>query len=92
MKLASSTQRLFPHYDLEALATAEYRPFIIARLLEEGDSRDLRFLAEQAAEDELVEWLDLRGARQLSRRSLYFWRLVLGNRRQDVPADELWPL
>ena len=92
MKLAPSTQRLFPHHDVGELDDAEYRPFIIARLLEEGDSRDLHFLAGQAGEDELHDWLDERGARQLSRRSLCFWRLVLGSRHEDFPDDELWPL
>ena len=92
MNVAPRTERLFPHHDLRALERSESQPFVVARLLEEGDSRDLSLLVDQVREDELLDWLDEHGARQLSRRSLHFWRLVLGSQRQDVPGGDLWPL
>jgi hypothetical protein len=92
MNVAARAERLFPHHDLRALERSESQAFVVARLLEEGDSRDLSLLIDQVREDELLDWLDERGGRQLSRRSLHFWRLVLGSQRQDVPAGDLWPL
>jgi hypothetical protein len=69
-------------------------PFVIGRLLEDGDGADLRWLFSQLPEDAAAAWLRERGGRQLSERSRAFWEVVLG-----VPAGpaseaarELWPL
>jgi hypothetical protein len=61
-------------------------PFVIARLLEDGDSADLRWLIGAAGEPALAAWLERHGARQLSRRSLAFWQLALGRRARPAAA------
>lgn len=73
-------------------------PFLIARLLEDGDGADLAWLTEAIAEDDLAAWLERHGGRQLSRRSRAFWEIVLGvvPKQSAGPVPEtgalLWPL
>lgn len=79
--LPENTARLFPHYDAAGLDVGpdgRTAPFLIGRLLEDGDGTDLRWLAGKVAEAHLADWLARCGGRQLSTRSLAFWRVVLG--------------
>lgn len=86
--------RLFPNYEVEALDAPEALPFLLSRLLEDGDCADLRALFAEVPEPAVASWLSSRGGRQLSTRSRAFWEAVLG-----VPAgppsavsSALWPL
>lgn len=86
-----SLGRLFAHY--RGLPTDnEDRPFLVGRLLEEGEQGDLRWLTRQVDEDGLAAWLSAAGSRQLSRRSRAFWSTVLGVEASTDPGDDLWPL
>lgn len=74
-------------------------PWVMARLLEDGDGADLVWLCARLGGDALAEWLELHGARRLSRRSLAFWTVLLdrpGLRPEQLTAlarrRELWPL
>lgn len=84
------TGRLFPH---GVPLDEAHRGNLIARLLEEGDAADLRWLVEQIGEGKVADWLRRDGGRALSHRSRVFWELVLdaeaggGHRR----AGDLWP-
>lgn len=78
-------ERLFP--DAAGLLSEPSNPLVIARILEEGEEADLRWLAEVVDEAELRRWLEARGGRQLSPRSRRFWQLVLG--ATPSPASEL---
>jgi hypothetical protein len=87
--LPEDTRRLFPGYaDLEA------SPFLIGRLLEDGDSHDLAWLCRTFPEAELALWLEARGGRQLSVRSRAFWEMVLDRSAGGEVASRsaLWPL
>lgn len=90
--LPEATRRLFPGYDDAELA--EGLPFLIARLLEDGDEADLRWLCRNVPESELAAWLESRGGRQLSVRSRTFWVAVLDRPAGgEVPVrSALWPL
>jgi len=92
--LCENARRLFAHYDDVAQLPRSAAPFVIAKLLEEGDSRDLRWLIGMCPENELGDWLDRHGARQLSRRSRSFWKVILDRAVSTTPSsgDELWPL
>lgn len=94
MSLPAATRRLFPHLPAGAPDPDRHRPFLLARLLEEGDSADLRWLTARLPEDELLAWLAARGGRALSRRSRVFWELLLdaGAGPAHPLAAELWPL
>lgn len=84
--------RLFPGSDESGLEPAS--PHVIARLLEDGDGRDLAWLTSAVPEERLGAWLERHGGRQLSRRSRAFWEVVLGRPagpRPDTWSD-LWPL
>jgi hypothetical protein len=86
--------RLFPGVDESGLDPAS--PQVIARLFEDGDVRDLRWLTEAVPEERLAEWLERHGGRQLSRRSRAFWEVVLGRaagpRSPEPIGSALWPL
>jgi hypothetical protein len=87
----SSLGRLFAHYR-ELPTGDDARPFLIGRLLEEGEQGDLRWLTRQVAEDDLAAWFRAAGSRQLSRRSRAFWSTILGVEAPTDPGDDLWPL
>jgi hypothetical protein len=74
-------------------------PWIVARLLEDGDHADLAWLCGLLGEPAMAAWLERHGARRLSRRSLAFWAVLLDRpalRPERLPAlarrMELWPL
>jgi hypothetical protein len=87
----AGTARLFPHLTGGVPLASGSHAFLIARLLEEGDSADLAWLTSVVPLGELREWVRSCGCRQLSRRSLRFWSLVLDVEPGDEPGDELWP-
>ncbi len=91
MDLPEETRRLFPGY---SEAELEASPFLIGRLLEDGDSHDLAWLCRIFPEAELALWLEARGGRQLSVRSRLFWEVVLGREAgEGAPSGRaLWPL
>ena len=67
------------------------RVFITLRLAEEGDREDLRWLLRCLNEIELRRIVARFGPRQLSRRSLEFWRRILDlDTRQDETGSEIW--
>jgi hypothetical protein len=92
LEIPLETRRLFPGYAEADLAAG--LPFLITRLLEDGDEADLRWLTRNLPETELATWLEQRGGRQLSLRSRAFWEAVLGRPAGDeVPIrKDLWPL
>jgi hypothetical protein len=77
-----------------ALREPRHRPFLVARLMEEGSGEELRWLVAEVGRDPLVALLGSRGGRQLSRRSRAFWERVLGiaSATPHPLARELWPL
>lgn len=91
MELPEETRRLFSGYAETDLAAS---PFLICRLLEDGDSHDLAWLCRTLPEPELALWLEARGGRQLSVRSRAFWEVVLNRKAGDEAPSRsaLWPL
>jgi hypothetical protein len=92
LDIPPETRRLFPGYADADLSAG--LPFLIARLLEDGDEADLRWLTHQVPESDLAAWLESRGGRQLSVRSRAFWEAVLDRRAGGESAiwRDLWPL
>jgi hypothetical protein len=92
LPLPAGARRLFPHYDQPL--PAEAAGLVIARLLEDGDRQDLRWLFQHFGHPRLAAWVDRHGARQLSRRSLSFWCTTLGLSSSELPAlrEDLWCL
>lgn len=97
--MPEETRRLFPELDLASLDplpndSEKMRSWILGRLLEEGDTVDLCWLATWAEESELAAWFERRGGRRTSRRARAFWSLVLDTRPSPSAAIEkaLWPL
>jgi hypothetical protein len=93
--LPSSTGRLLAHYSDGDVRFPEHKAFLIGRLFEEGDTRDLRWLTENVTEKELSGWLRVHGGRRLSRRSLAFWVVLLGDDEalagRPPETEDLWP-
>lgn len=92
MRAASALRRLFSELADGDLERLEPTPFVIGRLLEEGDRSDLGWLCGAVEETALVSWLEARGSRQLSRRSRAFWSLLLSVPGHKPPENPLWPL
>jgi len=92
--LRAETLRLFPHYAADDLEAPAARPFLLARLLEDGDGADLRAFLPGLPEEEVAAWFAVQGGRQLSARSRAFWRIVLGTEPGPTAAGaaDLWPL
>jgi hypothetical protein len=91
--LPAAVRARFWGYEEGELRDPAHRGFVIARLLEEGEGDELRWLTAAVERDGLAAWLARHGA-ALSHRSRAFWCTVLG-----VPpppprplAADLWPL
>ena len=92
MDLPDGTFRLFPELPPEDLGSPP-GPYVVGRLLEEGDGDDLRWLSRTVDEAVLRAWLEERGGRQLSRRSRAFWvRLLRPGKVSSASGQELWTL
>lgn len=89
--LPAGARRLFPHHP-EPPDPDEHPDFVIERLLDEGDSADLRWLVAHFGEPRLRAWLGAHGARRLSRRGRTLWSLTLGVEGLSRPPHDLWPL
>lgn len=99
MSLPAGARRLFPHHEGDDLDPRRAAPFLISRLLEDGDAADLAWLGQTLGEAELAAWLERQGGRQLSVRSRAFWELVLGRPAgggvggiDPTTRSALWPL
>lgn len=94
LDIPDRSRRFFAHYDEAETLLVHSPEFVIARLFEEGDGADLRWLTGAVPESRLREWFDRHGGRQLSRRSRTFWRIVLATPESSKPLSEdpLWPL
>ena len=94
LDLPPSSRRLFAHYPTHRLVLEDAAEFVIGRLLEEGDTADLRWLAGSVGEAHLARWLRRRGGRHLSRRSRAFWEVVLRCQVSEPGpgGSELWAL
>jgi hypothetical protein len=99
LPLPAAALRLFPAAPPHLDAAAP-DPYVLGRLLEDGDGADLAWLCGELSESALAAWVERHGARRLSRRSLAFWTLMVGGpeaRRTNLPAllarrRDLWPL
>lgn len=76
------------------LDDAAGRAFALERLLEDGDRRDLAWLARELPPAEIAAWFARHGARRLTRRSRALWAAALGlpNPPTAPAAAALWPL
>jgi hypothetical protein len=82
-----------------ALDASAPDPYVLARLLEDGDREDLAWLCRQLSAGALAAWVERHGARRLSRRSQAFWAVTLDRpdllpeRRPELERRRaLWPL
>jgi len=77
----------------ERLLTEEGRSLLCARLLEDGDQADLRWLLGSLGAEAVAAWFAEHGGRLLSPRSCAFWSLVLDQESgpSSPVASALWP-
>lgn len=85
-------ERLFPHCSSTDLGRVEHLPFLIGRVLEEGDRHDLHWLVRHCGEEAIAEWARSNGERQLSRRSRAFWAVVFDLDAGPIDENPLWPI
>jgi hypothetical protein len=94
VNLPAAVRDRFPGYGERELLAPEHRDFLVARLMEEGNGAELRWLVRAFGREALASLLARRGGRALSRRSRAFWQRVLaeGSAPPHPLAHELWPL
>lgn len=104
MSLPAATRRLFPEsgglpgdFPSDLLDLQDHAPFVIGRLLEDGDRKDLAWLFRTYGSERIAAWLRERGARQLSQRSRAFWHMILDEPGEPAAENSdifraLWPL
>lgn len=80
--LPPDLEPLFWDADPAALDVRRHRGYIIERILELGDFREIRWMRETYAAGEIVRVL--KETRGISARSAAYWSLVY-----DVPAEEI---
>lgn len=92
-RLPAGALRLFPHHP-EPPDPDEHADFVIERLLDEGDSADLRWLVARFGEARLRDWMTAHADRRLTARSRALWSLALDVEATPAPPAlrELWPL
>ena len=73
-------RRLFWDVRLSSLSVVRHQEFILARILEFGDSDALRWLFKTYPREQMVSFLEGRGAERLSRRAWTFWMAHVGRR------------
>lgn len=77
-KVPRFLKRHFWDVRLSDLSVTHHRDFILARLLEGGDRRALRWVLRSYPRDSILDFLRRRGTALLSERSWHFWTLQLG--------------
>lgn len=86
---------LFWDVRLADLSAEHHRDFILARLLESGDRRALRWLLQAYPRGAIRDFLERRGRRVLSRRAWNFCALQVGVVGRADPGrrrrDQRWP-
>lgn len=93
MTLPANTHRLFAQES--GIHPQRHSGWLIERVLEDGDSRDLRWLFQELPREQITEWVQRYGERRLSCRSRVFWRRFL---KLDPAVlinegnEALWPL
>ncbi len=94
MRPPPSVLRLFEDLDVEGLSTPQGENLLIGRLLEDGDSNDIRWLFASLGQPRILRWFETRGGRQLSKRSRAFWYALFGqdSRTGEPLGEQMWPL
>lgn len=91
----SGIARLFGDESPAVLLGGEHRDPVIARLLTDGDRRDLRWLFARVGDTAIREGVERWGQRRLDERNRWFWSWLLDARIEtDSPerGSAPWPL
>lgn len=81
---------LFPEVELRALSAVRDGPFILARVLERGRLRDVRWAMDRFGLAGIHRFLREQGHPELSPRTLAFWRVVLDARKEAWKTPPAW--
>ena len=84
-RLPAHLAELFPEYDVSELNAGRDQVLVIARVLEHGGQKALRWLLRRYRPDELLRFMRADSARLLSPRSLRFWSLYFEATPDPLP-------
>lgn len=85
-RLPARLKPLFPEYALEVLNAGKDGDFVIARVLEGGGRRELRWLLERYSTRQIQAAIEREGNRLLSERSRRLWSLVFKATPRPLPG------
>lgn len=71
---------LFWDYELDSLKKNFTSPFVIARVLELANPEQFRIFSSAIGDELIVKFIEEKGQKMLSKRSLNYWRLYYGKR------------
>ena len=80
--IARHAKELFWDIDLDALDPEAHEDFVLGRVLSFGSWADLRALHDEIGDDRLRAFVE-RAPHRLDRRTLRFFEVVLGARREE---------
>lgn len=94
LAIPESLAAYFQEYDVAALDPAAHRDLIIERTLSAGNLSELRWLFACYSREDIIRWVQQRGAARLPRRRFNLWRTVLNIDQFEHPRywrQTLWP-
>lgn len=68
---------LFWDCDRKTLSTDNHEEFIIGRILEFGDIREIKWLFQNIGKEKILKFISDETQRRLSAKTVCFWRLIL---------------
>ena len=78
-----SFKNLFWDYKLEDIVSNLDNDIVIERVLELGDIEDFIFLYKNIPKEKFIDFIKRKGFKKLSKRSLNFWSLYFGIKRES---------
>ena len=92
--IPESLAAFFQEYDMLTLDLEAHRELIIERTLSAGNLNELRWLFTCYPREEIVRWVQQRGAARLPRRRFNLWRSLFSIEDFERPhfwQQTLWP-
>ncbi len=90
MRLPEDLRWLFWEVDFDALDTAEHADSILARILEHGRMRDVRWVITTYGTDRIHRFFRDVGHPEMSARTLAFWRAGLHAEDEPWQSPPAW--
>lgn len=76
---------LFWDYEWKSLKKNLTSPFVISRVLEVANPEQFRIFSSAVGDDKIIEFLEKKGERMLSKRAFNYWKLYYEKKIKKSP-------